>query len=262
MPTDTELYFAPARKLAQMIRSRKLSVTELTLAFIAQIERVNPKVNAIVTFLPEEALKAAKAMDRKKGRQGILAGLPIAFKDLVPTKDVRTTFGSRVFEHNVPQEDHALVERLRAEGAILVGKTNTPEFGAGSQTFNKVFGATLNPYDLDKTCGGSSPTDPTSPRACAILATTATSSASGPLLGAYQRGLLPTHGTRSPCWGRWRAPFPTAPCYSVQWPARIRARRPRSTNRAGLSLGRCREISGKFASPGAAISGDCRWTLA
>jgi amidase len=156
MPTDTELCFTPACKLAQMIRSHKISATELTRAFVAQIERVNPKVNAIVTFLPEEAIKAAKAIDRRKGNRGILAGLPIAFKDLIPTKGVRTTFGSPIFEHNVPQEDHVLVERLRAEGAIVIGKTNTPEFGAGSQTFNKVFGATLNPYDLDKTCGGSS----------------------------------------------------------------------------------------------------------
>ena len=156
MPIDTELCFTPARKLARMIRSRKVSATELTRAFIAQIERVNPKVNAIVTFLPEEAIKAAKAMDRRKSHQGILAGLPIAFKDLVPAKGIRTTFGSPIFEHNVPQEDHALVERLRAEGTIVIGKTNTPEFGAGSQTFNKVFGATRNPYDLDKTCGGSS----------------------------------------------------------------------------------------------------------
>ena len=156
MPTDTELCFTPACKLAQMIRSHKISATELTRAFVAQIERVNPKVNAIVTFLPEEAIKAAKAIDRKKGNRGILAGLPIAFKDLIPTKGVRTTFGSPIFEHYVPQEDHVLVERLRTEGAIVIGKTNTPEFGAGANTFNEVFGATLNPYDLDKTCGGSS----------------------------------------------------------------------------------------------------------
>jgi len=156
MPADPELCFTPARKLAQMIRARRLSATELTRAFIAQIERVNPAVNAIVTFLPDEAIKAARAMDRRKGLQGVLAGLPIAFKDLVPTRGVRTTFGSPLFARNVPQEDHVLVERLRAEGAILIGKTNTPEFGAGSQTFNPVFGATRNPYDLEKTCGGSS----------------------------------------------------------------------------------------------------------
>ncbi len=150
-----DLCFLPARRLAALIRGRKLSVTEALRAFIAQVERANPKVNALVTFLPEEALKAARAMDRRKDKP-LLCGLPIAYKDLVPTKGIRTTFGSRVFERNVPQEDHLLVERLRAAGAITLGKTNTPEFGAGSQTFNAVFGATRNPYDLARTCGGSS----------------------------------------------------------------------------------------------------------
>jgi amidase len=152
-----ELCFKPARTLARLIRARKLSATEVVKAFIARIERVNPRVNAIVTFLPERALKAARSLDNKKGSAiGILAGLPVAHKDLMPTKGVRTTFGSLVYEKHVPQEDGALVERVAAAGAILIGKTNTPEFGAGSQTFNKVFGATKNPYDLTKTCGGSS----------------------------------------------------------------------------------------------------------
>ena len=153
---DTELCFTGARKLAQMIRARKVSATEVVKAFVAQIERVNPKVNAIVTFLPEQALKRAKAQDRKGARRGPLAGLPIAYKDLVAVKGVRTTMGSLVYRDHVPTEDHSLVERLGAAGAITIGKTNTPEFGAGSQTFNAVFGATRNPYDLGKTCGGSS----------------------------------------------------------------------------------------------------------
>jgi len=159
MPADTELVCTPARRLARMIAARKVSATEVVRAFIAQIERVNPQVNAIVTFLPEVALRAAKALDRRKGRkenEGSLAGLPIAYKDLLSTKGVRTTHGSPIYASHFPDEDHALVERLGAEGAILIGKTNTPEFGAGSQTFNKVFGATRNPYDLGKTSGGSS----------------------------------------------------------------------------------------------------------
>jgi amidase len=151
-----DLCFTPARELALMLRKKKLSATELMRAFIARIERVNPKVNAIVTFLPEQALKAAQALDRKKTLEGALAGLPIAYKDLVPTKGVRTTFGSLIYENHAPQEDHVIVERLGAAGAILIGKTNTPEFGAGSQTFNKLFGVTRNPYDLSKTAGGSS----------------------------------------------------------------------------------------------------------
>lgn len=152
----TELCFTPARTLAQWIRTRKVSATEVMRAFIAQIERVNPRVNAIVTFLPEQALKAAHAMDRRKPPAGLLAGLPVAYKDMIPTRGIRTTFGSLVYENNIPQSDHVIVERLSAAGAITIGKTNTPEFGAGSQTYNKVFGATRNPYDLSKTCGGSS----------------------------------------------------------------------------------------------------------
>jgi amidase len=150
-----EICFTPARKLAAMLRSRKISATETTKAFIAQIERVNANVNAIVTFLPEQALAAARAIDRKK-QKTLLGGLPIAYKDNVQTKGIRTTFGSRIFEKNIPDEDHLIVQRLSAAGAITLGKTNLPEFAAGSQTFNSVFGATKNPYDATRTCGGSS----------------------------------------------------------------------------------------------------------
>jgi amidase len=150
-----DICFTSARKLASLLSKRKISAVELMSAFIAQVERVNPKVNAIVTFLPEQALKAAKALDRKK-QKSLFAGLPIAYKDNVPTKGIRTTFGSPIFAKNIPGEDHLLVQRLSAAGAITLGKTNLPEFAAGSQTFNAVFGATLNPYDVSKTCGGSS----------------------------------------------------------------------------------------------------------
>jgi amidase len=85
-----------------------------------------------------------------------LAGLPIAYKDMIATKGIRTTYGSPIYKDNVPVEDHVIVERLKAAGAITLGKTNTPEFAAGSQTFNPVFGTTRNPWDLDKTSGGSS----------------------------------------------------------------------------------------------------------
>jgi amidase len=151
-----DLCYTPARQLARLIRARKLSATEVMRAFIAQVERANPDVNAIVTFLPEQALRQAQALDRKKGAKPPLAGLPIAYKDLVATKGIRTTLGSLVYKDNVPKEDALLVERLKAAGAITLGKTNTPEFGAGSNTFNRVFGATRNPYDPTKTAGGSS----------------------------------------------------------------------------------------------------------
>ena len=140
----TELCFTPARRLALLLRNGKISATEIVQAFIARIERVNPKVNAIVTFLPEQALKAAKAVDRLKEKPP-LAGLPIAYKDLVATKGVRTTFGSLVYQDHVPAEDHILVQRLSAAGAIFIGQTNTPEFGAGSKTFNRLFVVTRNP---------------------------------------------------------------------------------------------------------------------
>jgi len=155
-----EIAFKPAKALARLLRARKVSRVEVMKAFIAQVERVNPEVNAIVTFLPEQALAEAKRMDARARRSpdsiGPLAGLPIAFKDTFATKGIRTTFGSPIYADHVPAEDAAMVERVRAAGAITLGKTNTPEFAAGSQTFNAVFGTTRNPYDIDKTCGGSS----------------------------------------------------------------------------------------------------------
>jgi amidase len=128
-------------------------------AHLARIEAVNPQVNAIVTLHAEQAMAAALAADEAQARGeplGPLHGLPVVHKDLIMTRGMRTTYGSRVHEDYVPTRSALLVERQQAAGAISIGKTNTPEFGAGSQTFNAVFGATRNPYDLSKTCGGSS----------------------------------------------------------------------------------------------------------
>jgi amidase len=158
--SESDICFMPATEMIQRIRDRELSCRELMEAHLKQIERVNPIVNAIVTQLPREHLMAqAKAADEDlaKGKDvGPLHGLPVAHKDLVPTMDLRTTFGSLVYKDFVPDHNGLIVERLQKAGAITIGKTNTPEFGAGSQTFNKVFGETLNPYDTTKTCGGSS----------------------------------------------------------------------------------------------------------
>ncbi len=151
-----DLAFRSARGLARLLARRAVSRVEVMKAFIAQVERLNPKVNAIVTFLPEQALAEARRLDRRGAKVGPLAGLPIAYKDMIVTRGIRTTFGSPIYAENVPDHDHAIVERLRAAGAITLGKTNPPEFAAGSQTFNEVFGATRNPWDLEKTCGGSS----------------------------------------------------------------------------------------------------------
>ena len=156
---DDELCFRSATELAADIRAREVSVREVVQAHVDQIERVNPRVNAICTFLPDVAMEQAAAADARLaggGDLGPLYGLPVAIKDLVPTAGIRTTFGSRIYQDFVPETDALVVERLRAAGAIVVGKTNTPEFGAGSQTFNEVFGETLNPYDVERTCGGSS----------------------------------------------------------------------------------------------------------
>src|SRR4029077_6796164 len=132
---------------------------EALAAHLKQIERVNPRVNAIVTLAAEMAADAAAKADEMQARKeplGPLHGLPVAHKDLLETRGIRTTFGSPLYKDNIPTVDDVVVERIRRAGAIIIGKTNTPEFGAGSQTFNKVFGATHNPYDLTKTCGGSS----------------------------------------------------------------------------------------------------------
>lgn len=157
--TEPELCFLSARELAARIRCRDLSAREVLEAHLAQVEHVNPKVNAIVTLTAERAMEAAVAADEALARGepiGVLHGLPVVHKDLVPTKGVRTTQGSPIFANQVPDRDGLIVERLRNAGAIMIGKSNTPEFGAGSQTFNPVFGATLNPHDLSRTCGGSS----------------------------------------------------------------------------------------------------------
>jgi len=156
---DSSICFMSTVEMARLIRNKKLSAREALAAHMKQIERVNPKVNAIVTLMPEmAAADAAKAdeMQARKELMGPLHGLPVAHKDLLETRGIRTTYGSLLYKDYVPTEDDIVVERMRRAGAIIIGKTNTPEFGAGSQTFNKVFGATHNPYDLTKTCGGSS----------------------------------------------------------------------------------------------------------
>ena len=159
MPSEP-LVFRSARELAVQLTSRELSAVEVMRAFLGQIERVNPRVNAIVTLRPSaELLAEAAAADRKLAAgetAGPLHGLPIAIKDLSLTRGLRTTFGSTLYRNFIPTSDELYVERVRRAGAIVIGKTNTPEFGAGSQTFNALFGATRNPYDLTKTCGGSS----------------------------------------------------------------------------------------------------------
>lgn len=156
---DTELCDRSAVELAALVRTKELSARELLAAHLARIDAVNPTLNAIVTRVPEKAEAWAAEADEHQARGeplGPLHGLPIAHKDAVSTKGIRTTMGSPLLAAQVPARDDLLVERLRAAGAITLGKTNMPEFGAGSHTFNPLFGATKNPYDTSRTCGGSS----------------------------------------------------------------------------------------------------------
>ena len=142
-----------AVELAARIRRKQVSAREVMAAHLARIERVNPKINAIVTLVAERAMADAAQADEQQARGaplGPLHGLPVAHKDLVDTAGIRTTRGSPFYRDNVPTHDALIVTRIRAAGAITLGKTNTPEFGAGSQTFNTVFGATHNPYNLDE----------------------------------------------------------------------------------------------------------------
>lgn len=155
----SELIFLTATDLAQKIRNKEVSAVEVLKAHLDQIDKVNPKVNAIITYLPEMAMDIARKADEKLARGeavGVLHGLPIAHKDLADTKGIRTTYGSPNFKDHVPEVDELIIERLKNAGCVTLGKTNVPEFGAGSHSFNPVFGATLNPYDTSKTCGGSS----------------------------------------------------------------------------------------------------------
>ena len=155
-----DLCFMSARDLATLIRTKKVSAREVMAAHLERINRVNPTVNAIVAKLDDEkclALAAAADERAAKGEAlGPLHGLPIAFKDLQPAVGFPWTRGSTIYGNAMPTEDSVLVERLRSAGAIPIGKTNTPEFGMGSHTYNKVYGTTVNPYDHTKSAGGSS----------------------------------------------------------------------------------------------------------
>ncbi|MGJ5618946.1 amidase [Sulfitobacter sp. MF3-043] len=145
-----------ALALSDALKSKKLSAVELMQATLARVDAVNGDVNAIVSLRDGDDLFAeAKAADAAP-REGWLHGIPIAIKDLANAKGLPTSQGSSLFAGQVAQKDDVMVARLRAAGALIIGKTNTPEFGLGSHTFNPVHGATHNPYDLSKSAGGSS----------------------------------------------------------------------------------------------------------
>jgi amidase len=196
----------PAHELSRLLHAKQLSCRELMTATLARIAQVNPQVNAIVSLRDaDELLTEADRYDAllAQGRSmGWLHGIPQAIKDLAPTAGIRTTMGSPLLADFVPKEDGLMVQRMKAAGAIVIGKTNVPEFGLGSHTFNSVFGASRNPYDLAKTPGGSSG------GAAAALATGMLSVADGSdFMGSLRNpaawcnifGLRPSQG-RVPMW--------------------------------------------------------------
>ncbi len=201
----TELWQRSATDLQRLLAGGQVSAREVLEAHVARIHEVNPTVNAIVTLSLERAFDDAARADEAQAAGeplGLLHGLPIAHKDLAETAGIRTTMGSPVFADHVPERDELLIQRLRAAGCVTVGKTNTPEFGAGSHTYNPVFGATGNPHDPSRSAGGSSG------GAAAALASGMVPLADGSDLGGSLRnpasfcgiiGLRPTPGT-VPSW--------------------------------------------------------------
>jgi amidase len=158
--TSTDICFMSARELSALLHARSISAREVMAAHLRRIERVNPLLNAIVAKLPDdECLALADEADRVAAKGGALPplhGLPIAFKDLEPAVGFPWTRGSPIYRNDMPAADSILVERLRRGGAIPIGKTNVPEFGMGSHTYNSVYGTTVNPWDTTKSAGGSS----------------------------------------------------------------------------------------------------------
>lgn len=196
----TEICFLPATELAASLRSGTVSSREVTAAFLDQIERINPQVNAVVTVVPEKVLAAADAADAHRSRGDALPplhGMPMVHKDTHATAGIRTTSGSPLLADNVPVADELLIARLHTAGVVSMGKTNVPEFAAGSHTFNPIFGPSYNPYGPTRTVGGSSG------GAAAALATGMTPLADGSDMGGSLRnpaafcnvlGLRPTTG--------------------------------------------------------------------
>ncbi|ODT15134.1 MAG: amidase [Kaistia sp. SCN 65-12] len=157
--SDTDLLFTPAAKAAALIRDRKLSPVEYADVVLKAIDRAQPKLNCFRVVMAEEARRDARKAEEAVTRGeklGPLHGIPVSIKDLVDVKGVHTRHGSAIFEDNVAQADDVLVQRLRAAGAIVIGKATTPEFGVKGLTDGPSFGITRNPWNLDRTPGGSS----------------------------------------------------------------------------------------------------------
>jgi len=154
-----DLYYLSACEMAEKIKSQELSSEEITEKIIERIEKINPIINAFCTYTFDFARENAKKADMavKQGENlGLLHGVPISIKDETDTKGIRTTYGCKIFENNIPRKDEAIVRRIRDAGALILGKTNTPSFGYKGETDNLIFGITRNPWNLERTPGGSS----------------------------------------------------------------------------------------------------------
>ncbi len=201
-------HYSPAREMAEAVRTKRISARELLELHLDRIDEVNPVVNAVVSLDAERARADAGAADESLTRGddvGALHGLPFAVKDTHHVQGWRTTFGSPVMSDHISGWDDLLVERIRGAGAVIVGKTNVPEWAAGSHTFNPIFGTTLNPYDQERSAGGSSG------GAATALATGMVPLADGSDMGGSLRnpasfcnvvGLRPSVG-RVPIWPTW-----------------------------------------------------------
>ena len=156
---DTDLLYTPVWQLRQLLDTRRVSSAELTGLFLRRIERLNPKLNAFLTITGEQAMASAKAADEKIGSgqaAGPLLGIPISLKDLEATKGIRSTMGSQAYQDTVPEADSVVAERVKLSGAVLLGKTNTPEFGLQGTTENRLGDPCRNPWNTERTAGGSS----------------------------------------------------------------------------------------------------------
>ncbi|MCH7621041.1 MAG: amidase, partial [Chloroflexi bacterium] len=156
---ESDMSFAPATELRQKIAAKEVSIVELTELFYRRIERLNPQLNAYLSLCPDQALAAAKQAQEAVQRGdslGPLHGIPISIKDLEATQGIPTTMGSTIFQDRVPEVDSVVVERVRRAGAIILGKTNTPEFGQSGTTENLLGDACRNPWNTERTAGGSS----------------------------------------------------------------------------------------------------------
>lgn len=229
MSVADELNRCSATEQARLIRAKTISPVELLRAHLETIERLNPKINAICTLAADSAMADAKRAERAviAGKEiGLLHGLPIGIKDVTPTAGIRTTFGSPLHVDHVPTEDAAVVARIKQAGAIVIGKTNTPEFAAGANTVNRLFGATRNPWNLDLSVGGStggggqhwrrgwwrSPRERISAAHCGCRPRFVAWSGCGLPADSFLGFPRHCHGIWAPSTDRWRAPPKMRPC--------------------------------------------------